>query len=518
MVKPSKSTADPGRSNKPKQLYNKENDERREVQRDDSHAVPWRNNYTRDYGRIIHSASFRRQQGKTQVFPSRESDFFRNRLTHSLEVAQIAQGIAERVTHAYAEKLGAEINGRICATAGLVHDIGHPPFGHNGERALDAAMRKYGGFEGNAQTFRILTRLEKKERYDDPMGGDNRAGLNLCHRTLAAVLKYDKCIPPIRGDNEKIVKGYYTSEAEIVKSVTKSILGDYKLVAPAKFKTLECSIMDLADDIAYSVYDLEDCLKVGFLTAAEIIASEEPLLSKVAQRVSEEMKLDPPIGYGAVLAALVDIFASVFKPTESKEDPTGAEEKASDKQGPPHGGTSTDDKPASIAGALYDASETKDQQFEDFIGAYRASRLNSEDGYERTAFSSELVHRFISSVELEYNADCPALSTVKLPYRERLQQEVLKQYTFEAAIYAPRVKIGEYRGYDLVRDIFDALMSDRGTILMPADVRERVRTAPNVGVKARDVCDFVAGMTDRYAMEFWARLKSDSAESMFKPI
>ncbi|MER9700605.1 dNTP triphosphohydrolase [Mesorhizobium sp. M0133] len=114
----------------------------------------------RDYGRIIHSASFRRQQGKTQVFPGHESDFFRNRLTHSLEVAQIAEGIADRINHVYClDSGGYKIDGRLCAAAGLVHDIGHPPFGHNGERALDAAMWEYGGFEGNAQTLRILSRL-----------------------------------------------------------------------------------------------------------------------------------------------------------------------------------------------------------------------------------------------------------------------------------------------------------------------------------------------------------------------
>ena len=133
-------------------------------------------------------------------------------------------------------------------------------------------------------------------------------------------------------------------------------------------------------------------------------------------------------------------------------------------------------------------------------------------------FSSELVHQFISGVELKPHKACPALSQVCLPERLLLRKEVLKQYTFVAAIYAPRVKLGEYRGYDLVTDIFKALMGDRGDLLMPADVRGRIREASNVSVKAREVCDFVAGMTDRYAMEFWARLNSDAAESMFKPI
>ncbi|ESZ25411.1 hypothetical protein X733_31170 [Mesorhizobium sp. L2C067A000] len=107
---------------------------------------------------------------------------------------------------------------------------------------------------------------------------------------------------------------------------------------------------------------------------------------------------------------------------------------------------------------------------------------------------------------------------MKLTKGRLRRKEVLKQYTYEAAIYAPRVKLGEYRGYDVVTDLFEALMADKGDILMPEDVRERFNKADNITGRAREVCDFVAGMTDRYSIEFWARLKSDSAESMFKPI
>ncbi|RRH96902.1 dNTP triphosphohydrolase [Mesorhizobium tamadayense] len=465
-----------------KPLYRKE-DETREVTKPDDHDKEWRDNYTRDYGRIVHSASFRRQQGKTQVFPGHESDFFRNRLTHSLEVAQIAQGIAERLNHRHPEVLKHDpIKGSLCATASLVHDIGHPPFGHNGERALDKAMLQYGGFEGNAQTFRILTRLEKKERYKTPVGGDDRAGLNLCHRTLAATLKYDKRIATVRKSDAKLEKGYYGSESEIIANIKRSVLGDYQLPKGKQFKTIECAIMDMADDIAYSVYDLEDCLKVGFLTPAEMLASDDALLDEVAAAVSKQMGEREAIGRVDVQAVLIDIFSEIGEAASGEED------------------------------------GKSDNLLLQLTRAYKASRKLSEDGYARTQFSSELVHRFIEAVELDYNEECPALSDVIWPREIRLRKEVLKQYTFIAAIYAPRVKLGEYRGYDLVSDIFEALMGDRGDLLMPADVRERIRKAAHVSVKAREVCDFVAGMTDRYAMEFWARLNSDTAESMFKPI
>lgn len=460
-------------------------DFRREVDGPDGQKKDWRDEFSRDYGRVIHSASFRRLQGKTQVFPCRESDFFRNRLTHSLEVAQIAQGIAERLNHDHAKDLGGKgVDGRLCATAGLIHDIGHPPFGHNGEKALDKAMRRYGGFEGNAQTLRIVTRLEKKKRYLKPVGGDNRAGYNLCHRTIASALKYDREIPATRTDKDNLVKGYYASEKIIVRRVKHSILDGYRLRSGELFKTIECSIMDLADDIAYSVYDLEDCLKVGILSPAEILASEDKLLTIVAKAVSKQL------GYNVPASDVLDVFLDIF--SELVKDDNGAE-------------------------VIKDESE-RDRLLRSFTEIYVSSKKLGEDGYSRTKLSSELVHKFITGVELTVHNECPALSSVRLPTKLALRKEVLKQYTFASAIYSPRVKLGEYRGSDLVADIFDALMSEKGDLLMPPDVREIVNATGNKKVKARTVCDFVAGMTDRYAMEFWARLNSDTPESMFKPI
>jgi dGTPase len=460
-------------------MYSHE-DFKREVNGSDSQDKDWRHPFSRDYGRIIHSASFRRQQGKTQVFPGRESDFFRNRLTHSLEVAQIAEGIAERLNHEYADKIGGGgISGRLCATAGLVHDIGHPPFGHNGERALDKAMLEFGGFEGNAQTLRILTRLEKKKKYQNPVNGDERAGYNLCHRTIAAVLKYDEEIP-VRRSNPGLVKGYYYAERDIVHAFKSSVLRGKFLPDGISFRTIECSIMDLADDIAYSVYDLEDCLKVGFLTPAGILASDEELLSKVARRVSKSTKV--LVELAEVLEVLVEVFSDIVG------EPDAAQ---------------TDDK---------------DSQLIQFIKAYRTSLNLGKDGYRRTTLSSQLVHEFITGADLNYDSSMPQLSTVYLPQELHMKVEVLKQYTFESAIHTAAVKMGEFRGFDLIEDIFQALIGDKGDLLMPPDVRGRFAAAEDDGSKARIVCDFIAGMTDRYAMEFWARLNSDGGESMFKPI
>lgn len=137
------------------------------------HFSPFR----RDYARVIHSSSFRRLQAKTQIFPSLENDFFRNRLTHSLEVAQIAKSIAVKLNNEHNLNLDYDL----IETAALCHDIGHPPFGHNGEVALNKKMKEYGGFESNAQTLRLISHTAKKD-----VDQKQSFGLNLTYRTLDA--------------------------------------------------------------------------------------------------------------------------------------------------------------------------------------------------------------------------------------------------------------------------------------------------------------------------------------------
>lgn len=464
-------------------LYNNRDDERECV--DEGIAEEWRKPAYRDYARVIHSPSWRRLQGKTQLFPGHESDFFRNRLTHSLEVAQVAEAIALRLNYEHPYFQRHPLNERICSTAGLMHDLGHPPFGHNGEHALDDKMREYGGFEGNAQTLRIVTRLEKKLASacaPSPDGTDIRVGLNLTARVAASALKYDTQIPHVRDGEQALVKGYYADDAGPIERIKERIAPDWRTLKKS-FKTIECSIMDLADDIAYSAYDLEDSLKAGFVTPGSILSSDEDLLGRVAEKVRRVV--GGTISGADILRVLLEIFAGVV--------------------------------PGKSAMASLPDDDEKRRIIE-IVLAFQASKNLAESGQLRTALTAQLVGEMVRSVEVEIDEQHPMLSKAKLSDAALLKVETLKNYNFEATIFSTRLKVAEFRGYGIVSAIFDALSSPKGYLLMPDDVRQLYsRFEANATARMRVVCDFIAGMTDRYAIEFYGRLHSDG-HTIFKPI
>ncbi|MCM3703108.1 deoxyguanosinetriphosphate triphosphohydrolase family protein [Paenibacillus macerans] len=256
--------------------------------------------FERDYSRLIHSPTFRRLQGKSQVFGAGTGDYYRTRLTHSLEVAQIAREAARGLLRSYpevaadkAEHPGLIIDPEVVECAAICHDFGHPPFGHKGEEVLDgileklvedkvkqalegrnatpaeeqhtreAMRRKYEHFEGNAHNFRLMMFLEKRENID---------GLNLSDAVLLGTNKY-----PYPGTVNK--KGLYLHEWEYISYIRD------RWAIPEGKKTFEAQLMDLCDDIAYSAHDLEDGIKAGKIEVHEHFLKDSHIERLIVEKI-----------------------------------------------------------------------------------------------------------------------------------------------------------------------------------------------------------------------------------------
>ncbi|WP_281640346.1 deoxyguanosinetriphosphate triphosphohydrolase [Aurantimicrobium minutum] len=233
-----------------------------------------RSDFARDRARLLHSSALRRLSAKTQVLsPTAGLDFARNRLTHSLEVAQVGREIAGRL----------RLDPDVVDTASLAHDIGHPPFGHNGEKALNSWSSDIGGFEGNAQTLRLLTRLEPKV-----FGTDGRSfGLNLTRASLDASTKYPWPEQQAVIDPTGRAKfGFYADDFDVFAWMRAD--------APDKQRCIEAQVMDLSDDIAYSVHDFEDAIFNGYVDAGELGArvNHDELVDSMFEWIGGEFSHD----------------------------------------------------------------------------------------------------------------------------------------------------------------------------------------------------------------------------------
>lgn len=421
-----------------------------------------RNAYERDRSRVIHAASFRRLQGKTQLLGLAEGDFHRTRLTHSMEVAQIARGLVLQIAGS-ADPLRVHLPPlELIEAVAFSHDLGHPPFGHRGERALNFMMRDAGGFEGNGQSLRLVTRLE---------ANIPTHGLNLTRRTLLGILKYPRpysevrCLvlpdaadrfAQVRTQDWKPPKCYLDTEDSVVQWLLAEFSESDRerftalQVAPTDAsngltaaKTLDCSIMELADDIAYGIHDLEDGIALKMIPIEAV--------NRVMEEIDSDWARSAGIGRKSTLSF------ELMEPT---------------------------------------------------MGGNRKRAIGM------------LVHSMISSVTLRRLAEFqdPILGSraVLHPEAKRIL-ELLKDTASRFMIHVPSAQTLEWRGAVVVMSIFDALASDAKNLLTP-NLLAAYNRATSPTERLRAVCDYVAGMTDIYATRIYERLFIPRQGSVFEQL
>ncbi len=417
---------------------------------------PW----DRDYARIIHSAAFRRLQSKTQVIDLGQSDFYRTRLTHSMEVAQVSYGMLKflHMRHKHTPISDTLPNSRLLSAICLAHDLGHPPYGHGGEVALNFCMRNYGGFEGNGQTLRILSLLEQYTA---------NHGLNATRRLLLGVLKYpapySALVNPQRykkhdvsenktrwlfnSEEQQPPKCYHDTEQEVVDWILEPLGDAKKTFCTAKITqghkktqhmSLDASIMDLCDDISYGLHDLEDSIAMGMLTRQmwdEYICGHEDIFK--ACNLSSTQIAD-------------DIFSS--------------------------------------------------------------------QEYKRKGRIGGLVHYLITHTlvkETEINSNCPLVN-----YRAHFEkpaadlQKLMGALVFDLIISSPNLQMLEFRGRKIVVDLFDVFAATPQNLL-PITVKNTYFEQKCPQNQMRILCDYIASMTDASAARLHEKLFYAGKGSIF---
>lgn len=379
--------------------------------------------FERDRARVLHSAALRRLAGKTQVVGAGEDDFPRTRLTHSLECAQIGRELGAA--------LGCDPD--LVDAACLAHDLGHPPYGHNGEQALDSAAAACGGFEGNAQSLRLLTRLEIKVL--DPDG--RPAGLNLTRAALDAATKYPW---PRQPGSPKY--GVYADDLEV--------FGWLRAEAPPGRRCLESQVMDWADDVAYSVHDLEDGIHGRHVPLAALAAGPEraELCKLAAQAYSEASPAELADALGRLLAL-------PFWP-------------------PPYDG--------SVAAQVGLKRLTSELIGRFCVAALAATRAAGGSG-RLARYAADLV------VPAQVRAECALLKAVTARY-------VMARTGAQAAQERERALIAE-----LV-----ALVGERAPEVLDPALRSAFLAARDDAARLRVAVDHIAGLTDTSARVLHARL------------
>lgn len=364
----------------------------------------FRTPFQRDRDRIIHSSAFRRLKHKTQVFVEHEGDYYRTRLTHTIEVAQVARTLAAA--------LG--LNTDLAEAVALAHDLGHPPFGHTGEDALHLLMAPFGGFDHNAQAIRIVTRLERHYAGFD--------GLNLTWETLEGIAKHNGPLLPPSGQT-------VGAEWEPLPAA----LADYAAVQDLELHTYasaEAQVAAIADDVAYNHHDLHDGLRAGLFTEADLM----------------ELPVTGPA------FAEVDALWPGLDPTRRRHEALRR-----------------------VFGVMV----------EDVIAVAEAR---------------------LGAAQPQSADEIRAMGTTVIRFSKKLYQELkaIRSFLFHRMYRAPSVMEERAKVTAMVHDLFPLFLADPARL--PADWQGDVAAAADRAALARVVCDYISGMTDRFAIQEHARL------------
>ena len=365
---------------------------------------PTRSEYQRDRDRIVHSTAFRRLQHKTQVFLHHEGQHFRTRLTHTLEVSQMARSIARAL----------ELNEDLAEAVALAHDLGHPPFGHAGERVLNERMQPWGGFDHNMQAIRVVTRLENRYAEHD--------GLNLTWEALEGILKHNGPLVDITGQPVgRYVKEGLPAGYDDIQAPANLLLSTYA--------SLEAQCAAIADDIAYDAHDLDDALRAKLIRLPDLtdVPLVGPLVCEVLERWPniETSRQAHEVQRRLITRSIEDVIATSH---------------------------------AAIRTAGVHSAED----------ARRAGRA-------LVAFSPEIAEA----------------------------EKGLKRFLFEHVYRSEQVMAPVRRSQEVVAALFDHYLE---ALDMPGRWGSRANAAPTQSGRARIICDFIAGMTDPYAEDQYARL------------
>ena len=397
-----------------------------------------------DKGRIVHSGSFRRLQGKTQVLGVGERDFYRTRLTHSLEVAQLGRGLAKELAPLEGFCPSLELVETIC----LAHDIGHAPFGHFGEKHLNKLMAEHGGFGANPQNLRITTSLEPKY----PEGG-----LDLTRATLDGLIKY----PTLR-KNMPVTssKCTYDFDEDLLMWVKKS------LVDPSR-KPIEGQIADWADQMAYSVNDIEDAVRAGLVDFAD--------MSNQAERISD------------------------------------AARKQIDEYSEGEGGSPDYVETISGSAAIVELAEKMRKSFI-CPPTLKERKINLKKW--TSDWIKELKDGCTVVLDHPHETVRRYKYTLKTSAEARARAAVLKATVNVLVFQDPRVHTLEHKGGKILDALFDAFRRDQK--LLPRDYQELISAGDHP--VERYVADFISGMTDRYAFSYYNRLFQPGWGSFYEDV